>query len=220
IACWWYLTRYAFTFKQKKIPGGKAEIDRLLKEIGPMKMEEKIVLIVFVLTAFSWITRSFFLQKLIPRIDDTIIALIAGILLFILPSKTKGAPIINWKEAVKLPWGVILLFGGGMALAEGFTQTELANWLGGNLTLLDGMPFLLILLILVVTVNFLTEVTSNMATTAMLLPVLAPMALSMDLHPLVMMIAVTIAASCAFMLPVATPPNAIVFGSGHLRIPD
>ncbi|WP_461532819.1 SLC13 family permease [Sinomicrobium sp.] len=219
IICWKYLTRYAFDFRGISFPGGREEVLRMKRELGKISYEEKAVLVVFSITSLAWILRSF-IQKIIPGLDDTVIAMAAGISLFLIPAKNEKQSLITWKEAVKLPWGVILLFGGGMALAEGFTQTELANWLGGNLTLLDGMPFLLVLLILVAAVNFLTEVTSNMATTAMLLPVLAPMALSMDLNPFVMMIAVTIAASCAFMLPVATPPNAIVFGSGHLRIPD
>ena len=107
-----------------------------------------------------------------------------------------------------------------MALAEGFKSTGLALWIGNHLTLLDGLPVLLLLLILVAMVNFLTEITSNLATTAMILPVLVSLALVLDVRPYVLIIAATIAASCAFMLPVATPPNAVVFGSGYLRIPD
>lgn len=220
VVAWYYLTHYAFTFKQKKFPGGKAEIDRLLKDLGPMKMEEKIVLSVFVLTAFCWITRSFLLQQLVPGIDDTIIAIIAGILLFVLPSRNKGEPIINWKEAVKMPWGIILLFGGGMALASGFEVTGLAVWLGSQVQLLEGLTLFVLLLVVITSVNFITEVTSNLATTAMLLPILAPVAISLELNPYMLMVATTVAASCAFMLPVATPPNAVVFGSGYLKISD
>lgn len=220
VVAWYYLTHYAFTFKQKKFPGGKAEIDRLLKDLGPMKMEEKIVLSVFVLTAFCWITRSFLLQQLVPGIDDTIIAIIAGILLFVLPSRNRGEPIINWKEAVKMPWGIILLFGGGMALASGFEVTGLAVWLGSQVQLLEGLTLFVLLLVVITSVNFITEVTSNLATTAMLLPILAPVAISLELNPYMLMVATTVAASCAFMLPVATPPNAVVFGSGYLKISD
>ena len=111
-------------------------------------------------------------------------------------------------------------FWGGMALANGFTTTGLAHWIGSQLTLLNGLTLLLIILLLITAVNFLTEVTSNLATTAMLLPVLAPMALAIDVHPFVLMVGATTAASCAFMLPVATPPNAVIFGSGHLQIKD
>lgn len=218
--CWRYLTNVAFSFQQREFPGGKQEIRRLLAELGSISKEEKIVLAVFILTAFCWISRSFLLQPFIPAIDDTIIAMIAGISLFLLPSGKKGQPLLKWEEAVKLPWGILLLFGGGMALAEGFKQSGLAEWIGTQMTLLQGLSLLLMIAILITCVNFLTEVTSNLATTAMLLPILAPMALSIDVHPFILMVSATVAASCAFMLPVATPPNAVVFGSGYLTIPD
>jgi sodium-dependent dicarboxylate transporter 2/3/5 len=219
--CWKYLTAYAFTFKQKAFPGGRAEIIKQYKALGPISYEEKLVLLVFGLTAMAWMTRSFLLTRILPSIDDTIIAMIAAIALFVIPaSKEKSRPLINWNEAVKLPWGILLLFGGGLALAEGFKSSGLAVWIGNQMTLLDGVALLLLLLILVAAVNFLTEITSNLATTAMLLPILAPLALTIDVHPYILMVGATVAASCAFMLPVATPPNAVVFGSGHLTIPD
>lgn len=220
IVCWQYLTKYAFKLKAAEFPGGKQEISRLLKELGKLSKEEKSVLIVFVLTAFCWITRSYLLQKLIPALDDTIIAIVAGVVLFILPSSKEGERIINWDEALKMPWGIILLFGGGMALAEGFGTTGLALWIGSQISMVDGISMILIILLLVAAVNFLTELTSNLATTAMLLPILAPMAVAFDMNPYMLMVSATLAASCAFMLPVATPPNAVVFGSGYLRIPD
>lgn len=220
IVSWFYLTHVAFNFKQKEFPGGKEEIQRLITDLGPMKREEKIVMSVFIVTAFCWITRSFILEKFLPGIDDTIIAMIAGITLFTISSKEKGKKIINWKEAVKMPWGIILLFGGGMALASGFEVTGLAQWFGVQMTLLEALPLILLILIVIFSVNFITELTSNLATTAMLLPILAPIALKLDLNPYMLLVATTVAASCAFMLPVATPPNAVVFGSGYLRIPD
>tara|TARA_R110001592_G_scaffold184963_2_gene428854 strand:- start:3705 stop:5174 length:1470 start_codon:yes stop_codon:yes gene_type:complete len=218
--CWKYLTKYAFTFKQKTFPGGKEEIKRLLSKLGKISYEEKVVAFVFALTAFCWITRSFLLQKILPDLDDTIIAIFFAIVLFLIPSKKKGEQLINWEEAVKMPWGIILLFGGGMALAKGFEESGLATWIGSQMTSLSGLPILVLVLVLIAAVNFLTEITSNLATTAMLLPVLAPMALTIDVHPFVLMVGAAVAASCAFMLPVATPPNAVVFGSGYLRIPD
>ena len=218
--CWKYLTKYAFKFKQKSFPGGKEEIKRLLSNLGKISYEEKVVAFVFALTAFCWITRSFLLQKILPGLDDTIIAIFFAIVLFLIPSKKKGDQIINWEEAVKMPWGIILLFGGGMALAKGFEVSGLAVWIGSQMTSLAGLPIILLILVLIAAVNFLTEITSNLATTAMLLPVLAPMALTIDVHPFVLMVGAAVAASCAFMLPVATPPNAVVFGSGYLRIPD
>jgi sodium-dependent dicarboxylate transporter 2/3/5 len=218
---WQYLTRFAFSFKQKAFPGGKAEIQRQIKHLGKISYEEKTVLVVFVLVAMAWISRSFFLQRFLPAIDDTIIAMIGGILLFLLPTRNPEKPtIMDWENAVKLPWGILLLFGGGLALAQGFKVTGLAEWIGSQMTMLQGMQIALILVILVAAVNFLTEITSNVATTSMILPILAPLAVSLDVHPYLLMVGATVAASCAFMLPVATPPNAVVFCCGYLRIPD
>tara|TARA_R110002051_G_scaffold105833_4_gene178910 strand:- start:2839 stop:4296 length:1458 start_codon:yes stop_codon:yes gene_type:complete len=220
IIAWYYLTRIAYKFKQVEFPGGKEEINRLLVQIGPIKKEEKAVLFVFTLTAFCWITRSFILQNFIPGIDDTAIAICSAIVLFIIPSSKKGDALVVWEDAVKIPWGIILLFGGGMALAAGFQTTGLALWLGNQMSLLEGISLFLLVLIVVAAVNFLTEVTSNLATTAMLMPILAPIALNLEINPFILMVATTVAASCAFMLPVATPPNAVVFGSGYLKISD
>jgi sodium-dependent dicarboxylate transporter 2/3/5 len=220
VVAWLYLTKFAFKFKQKEFPGGKEEINRLLVLIGPMKREEKLVSSIFVLTAFCWITRSFILQEFFPFIDDTIIAMTAGILLFVVPASDFKKRLITWEDAVKLPWGIILLFGGGMALAAGFQITGLASWLGAQMSVFQGLSLLLLVFVVITLVNFFTEFTSNLATTAMLLPILAPIAISLNINPYMLMVACTIAASCAFMMPVATPPNAVVFGSGYLRIPD
>ncbi|GFZ85980.1 sodium-dependent dicarboxylate transporter SdcS [Aquaticitalea lipolytica] len=218
--CWKYLTSYAFKFKQKEFPGGKQEIKRLLKSLGKISFEEKIVALVFFTTAFFWITRSLLFDKLLPALDDTIIAIVFSIVLFLIPSKNKKEKLMSWDDAVKLPWGIILLFGGGMALANGFESSGLALWIGNQMTLLAGLTTILLVILLITAVNFFTEITSNLATTAMLLPVLAPMAIIVDIHPFILMVGAAVAASCAFMLPVATPPNAVVFGSGYLTIPD
>ena len=220
VIAWLYLTKFAFKFKQKEFPGGKEEINRLLVLIGPMKREEKLVSSIFVLTAFCWITRSFILQEFFPFIDDTIIAMTAGVLLFVVPASDFKKRLITWEDAVKLPWGIILLFGGGMALAAGFQITGLASWLGAQMSVFQGLSLLILVFVIITLVNFFTEFTSNLATTAMLLPILAPIAISLNMNPYMLMVACTIAASCAFMMPVATPPNAVVFGSGYLRIPD
>lgn len=218
--CWLYLTRFAFKFKQKSFPGGRDEINRQLKALGDVSYEEKTVLAVFSLTSFAWITRSFLIKPFVPAIDDTIIAIMFAILLFILPSKEKHKKIITWEDAVRLPWGILLLFGGGMSLAVGFDSSGLALWLGGQMTNLETLSLFLLLFILITSVNFLTEITSNLATTAMILPVLVPLATLLNIHPYFLMVGATVAASCAFMLPVATPPNAVVFGSGYLTIED
>lgn len=217
---WLYLTKVAFKFKQKEFPGGKDEINKQLKKLGKVSFEEKMILVVFILTAFAWISRSFLLQKFIPEIDDTIIAMCSAFLLFLLPSKEKGNSLMNWKDAVKLPWDILVLFGGGMALALGFESSGLALWIGNQLIALETFPLILLLLILIASVNFLTEITSNLATTAMLLPILVSLANAIGVNPYLLLVGATVAASCAFMLPVATPPNAVVFGSGYLKIED
>lgn len=220
IFCWYYLTRIAFKFKQVDFPGGLKEIQRLKSNLGIISIEERRVGFIFVFAALCWISRSFILQPLLPGIDDTIIAILFGLMLFIIPSKDNNEPLLNWKDTLNLPWGIILLFGGGMALAKAFDESGLALWLGNLMTEFGGFPFFILLLLLITAVNFLTEITSNLATTAMLLPVLAPLALEVGVHPFGLMVGAAVAASCAYMLPVATPPNAVVFGSGYLRIPD
>ena len=218
IICWVYLTRYAVKLEAAHFTGGVEEIKRQRKLLGIMSSNEKRVLIVFVLTAFAWMTRSFLFSPIIPEIDDTLIALIAGILLFVIPSSEEKGGVLEWDDAKKIPWGILLLFGGGLAIAQGFKDTGLAKWLAEQLTQLDFLPLLVMTLVLVAVINFLTEVTSNLATTAMILPVLAPLAAAMGVHPYIFMVSATLAASCAFMLPVATPPNAVVFGSGYINM--
>lgn len=219
VTAWLYLTRYAFRFQQKEFPGGKEEVEKLITNLGPIKNEEKLVMAIFCLTAFFWITRSFLFQQIIPGLDDTIIAMAFGILLFTIPANKSGERLIDWKDAVKMPWGIIILFGGGMALATGFQQTGLAEWFGTQISLFKDLPLFILILLIVAAVNFLTEVTSNTASTAMLLPIVAPIAIALGINPFMLLVATTTAASCAFMLPVATPPNAVVFGSGYLSIP-
>jgi sodium-dependent dicarboxylate transporter 2/3/5 len=221
---WFYLVNFGNPLPKKfQLAEAKSVIQEQLTKLGKITFEEKSVLIVFGLVCFSWITRSFLLAPLIPALDDTIIALIGVLLLLLLPSSGKSEAkgrILDWKTAEQIPWGVLILFGGGLALAEGFKETGLADWIGQRLTLIEGVGFFVLLLIIVAAVNFLTEVTSNVATASMLLPILAAVAVKLDVHPFGLMVGATLAASCAFMLPVATPPNAVVFGSGHLNIKD
>ncbi|GAA4273686.1 SLC13 family permease [Aquimarina gracilis] len=217
---WFYLTKVVFPVTIEGIPGGKKAIKEQLTSLGKISYQEKSVLFVFIVVALCWITSPFVLKKILPGINDTLIAIAGAISLFILPSGEKRKiGIINWQTAETIPWGILLLFGGGLALAEGFKVSGLAQWIGSQLTLFKVLPAILLILAIIAVVNFLTEITSNVATAAMLMPVLAALALSIDVHPYFLMIAATIAASCAFMLPVATPPNAVVFGSGLLTIP-
>ena len=218
--CWKYLTTIAYNFSDQNFESGLNEIDKQLKELGKVSYEEKSVLIVFILTALAWVTQSFLIKQFIPAIDDTIIAIFAAIILFILPNKEVSKKLLSWDDAVKLPWGILLLFGGGMALAKGFDSSGLAIWIGSQMNFFNAIPLLFLLLILIAIVNFLTEITSNLATTAMLLPVLVALSETIEVNAFFLLVGATVAASCAFMLPVATPPNAVVFGSKILKIDD
>src|SRR5690606_19342009 len=185
-----------------------------------MSEEEKRVLLVFAAVSFCWMSRSFVLNDILPALDDTIIALAGSLLLFLSPAgKGNKGKLLDWKTAEKLPWGILLLFGGGLTIAAGFQVTGLAQWIGVQFVLLENFPFWIFLIAIIAAVNFLTEITSNTATASMILPILAAVALAMGVHPYGLMESATLAASCAFMLPVSTPPNAIVFGSGYLTTP-
>ncbi len=222
IICWLYLTKIAFKFKNEEFSAGKEEILRQIKKLGSFSNEEIKVLIVFALTALGWIFRGS-IETIFPMIDDTIIAIFFAVTLFIIPTKnhkTNTTTLLVWNDTVKLPWGILILFGGGMAIASAFGKSGLALWIADLLQNLNDVSLFLIILIIVTSINLLTEVTSNMATTAMLLPVLVTIALAIEVHPYFLLVSATLAASCAFMLPISTPPNAVVFGSGFLKIED
>ena len=217
---WWFLTKYAFKLNKTGFPGGKEEIKKILSKMGKINNEEKKILMVFTLTILSWIFRKNTINLIIPNFDDSMIAISSAIILFILPSKNKKEPIMKWKDALTIPWGILLLFGGGLSIAKGFQATGLDYWIGDQLSFLTFSSSLLVIFLIIAGVNFLTEMTSNMATTAMLLPVMIPIANIMQINPFLLLVGTTLAASCAFMLPVATPPNAVVFGSKLLKISD
>ena len=221
IICWLYLTKIAFKFKNEEFSAGKEEILRQINKLGRFSNEEIKVLIVFTLTALGWIFRGS-IETIFPMIDDTIIAIFFAVTLFIIPTKNhkSNTTLLVWNDTVKLPWGILILFGGGMAIASAFGKSGLALWIADLLQNLNDVSLFLIILIIVTSINLLTEVTSNMATTAMLLPVLVTIALAIEVHPYFLLISATLAASCAFMLPISTPPNAVVFGSGFLKIED
>jgi len=221
IVVWFYLVKLAFPMKLKEIPGGKSVIQEEKHQLGSMSFEEKLVLVVFTFTALTWITRSFIPLSFVERLDDSIIAVIAAVVLFMLPSKqAKDGKLINWNDAKEVPWGILLLFGGGLAIAKGFKESGLAQWIGEQLTVLQSVHFIVLILCVTTLVLFLTEITSNTATATMMFPIMASLGLALNIHPYALMVAAGISASCAFMLPVATPPNAIVFGSGQLKITD
>lgn len=218
---WWYLTRVGYPLGRDSLPGGREEMDRRMTALGRMRPAERRVAVVFGLTATAWIIRSFVLARWIPGIDDTIIAMIGGIAVFLVPTgEEKGGPILQWEDTVKLPWGIILLFGGGLALAEAFETSGLAHWIGEGLAGFSSLGTLAMLLLIFAIVNILTEFTSNVATVTMILPVLAPIAAPAGIHPIALMAGATMIASYGFMMPAGTPPNAIVFGSGFLSVRD
>ncbi len=230
---WIYLTRIAVPPKVKQIPGGKDVIDSDIRALGVMTQGEKLTLIVFVFVALAWIFRRNIdlgfitipgwssLLGIEKFVHDSTVAIFGAILLFLLPVDfRKGIFVLNWEWALRIPWGIILLFGGGFALAAGFQSSGLAQWIGERLSFLSGVPTIFMILCICLLLTFLTEVTSNTATTTMMMPVLGALAVATSIHPFLLMIPATMSASCAFMLPVATPPNAIIFGSGYLRIPD
>ncbi|CAH1388264.1 SLC13 family permease [Candidatus Nitrotoga sp. M5] len=194
----------------------------VLPEPGNWRSEEKRVLGLFALTALAWITRSepfggWSKWFDLPQANDASVALIAVVVMFLVPNG-RGERLLNWETAVKIPWGVLLLFGGGICLAKGFVVSGLSGQLGQSLTgLSDVHPYLMIGVICLL-ITFLTEATSNTATTTLLMPILAATAIAADIEPAVLMVPAAISASCAFMLPVATAPNSIIFGTGKVSI--
>ncbi len=213
---WLLLTRLLHPPEVETIPGGRALIDHELERIGPISRAEKRVLTVFVAVAVSWVARGFLKTSLV---DDTTIAIAGGIALFLVPSGSKqGLFLLDWKTAVTIPWGVLVLFGGGLALAKGIDAVGLAHWFGTHLASIDTRQMVILMTIVVIATIFLTELTSNTATAALLVPLMGTSAVAMAVNPLGLMIGTCVAASYAFMLPVATPPNAVVFGSGRLTI--
>ncbi|MED4695905.1 DASS family sodium-coupled anion symporter [Peribacillus frigoritolerans] len=214
------LVKVLFPLPIKELPGGSEIIESELKEMGPMTREEKMVGTVFVLTALSWMTRSLVLQPFVsPFIDDAIIAMIATFILFMLPSKqSPGETLLTWSSASKLPWGILILFGGGLAIGAGFSKSGLTEWVGAQLVSLSTLPVLSIVFLIIFLVIFLSEVTSNTALATVLIPVMGSLAAAIGIDPLGLLLATTLAATTAFMLPTGTPPNAIVFSSGKLTI--
>lgn len=212
---------------------GRDDFRNEYKQLGKPKSEEKIVLVLFIILAFLWIFRSGFnIQSFVipgwadlfhapEYINDGTVAIFIALLLFIIPSGTKkGERIMNWETANRIPWNIVLLFGGGFALAKGFVDSGLSMWFGQQLAGLAHVSPMILTLANVTMMSFLTELTSNVATTEMILPILAGLAITIKINPLLLMIPATLAASLAFMLPVATPPNAIIFGTNRITVKD
>jgi sodium-dependent dicarboxylate transporter 2/3/5 len=218
---WLVLTRVAFKVDFHTSAEGKATLRKLKEDLGPISVPETRVAIVFTLMAATWVLRPLLVTLPgLSALDDSGIAMAGAVALFLIPSGSKEDPrLLRWTYAEKLPWGVLILFGGGLTLAGAVSRTGLAEWLGGSLQAVGALPLAVIVILAATMIIFLTELTSNIATTATFLPVVGAIAIESGVDPIVLTVPVTFAASCAFMLPVATPPNAIVFGSGMLTIP-
>jgi sodium-dependent dicarboxylate transporter 2/3/5 len=216
---WLYLTRMLCPDTKIHLPGGGKFIRRQLAGLGPMSRQEKQVAVVFVTVALLWILRGLYQPAGLAMVKDSTIAIAGALLLFLIPVNLKKREfLLDWKTAVTIPWDIIILFGGGFALARGFSESGLTRWLAEQLSVLQGVDTLLVIAAVVLLVIFLTEVTSNTATASFLLPVMGALATAIDVSPFGLMVAAVIAASFAFMLPVATPPNAIVFSSRCVSI--
>ena len=242
------LTRWIYPIRITEIPGGKGLIARELDQLGKMTNQEKKVGILFVSAALLWMFRPALVPYL-PGLSDAGIAIAIGVALFLVPAGKQrkdvdqnsedidsGSPadssanddeqggnyqgILEWKDAQRLPWGILLLFGGGLSMASAISSTGLAAWIGSGIGGLQNWPIVLLVVIVIALMVFLTEMTSNTASTATFLPILASIAIGLGENPLLFAIPTVLAASCAFMLPVATPPNAIVYGSGRITIPE
>jgi sodium-dependent dicarboxylate transporter 2/3/5 len=222
---WFLLTRLLFPVSREPIEGAADLIAAARRKLGPMKRAERVVLVAFALTSMAWMLRPILakgagpIPPLLPGASDAMIGIFAGLLLFVIPSGEKGS-VLDWSTAAKVPYGILILFGGGLSLAAAIEANGVAELLGAKTTFLGGAPEFIVVAAVTTLVIFLTELTSNTATTAALVPIFAAMAPGLGCHPLMLAIPATLAASCAFMLPAGTPPNAIVFGSGYVTIPE
>lgn len=222
LCAWLCLTRWAFPVHRLQATISRTAVQQEKTMLGPVRGAERRVIAVFALTAGLWLVRPLFAGVPgLSGLSDENIAILGGILLFLIPAggaTAKGETLLRWADTVKLPFGTLILFGGGLSLAQGIEQSGLAEWIGTALEAFAGLPGLLLVAIVAAVVVFLTEMTSNTATTAAFLPVMGALAVVAGQPPLMLMVPAALAASAAFMLPVATPPNAIVYGSGQLEI--
>ncbi|MDX3775122.1 DASS family sodium-coupled anion symporter [Chromatiaceae bacterium AAb-1] len=220
ILCWLWLTKF-YKLNTIEATDSRKLYSSKLAELGKMHNAERVVLVIFGSAAFCWIFRSYLVQFTGLPFDDTIIAITAALLLFILPVGFKTSQkVLNWDDTKKLPWGVLLLFGGGLALAAQIQKSGLSDYIAQQVGMMGNVDILLLVIVVTTIIIFLTEITSNTATAATFLPLLGPVAVSLDTSAAMLVIPAAVAASFAFMLPVATPPNAIVFGAGKLKIAD
>lgn len=216
------------------IATGKDLIEKQLARLGRITRDEKSVLAIFAATAAAWITRGLIWKDVVPGVDDSTIVILAAIALFLIPSRrgegafqknkegndsNTGGRLMDWRTAVTIPWGVLILIGGGLALANAYTETGLDRWISDRLEFLNVASFFVVILAMVAVAVLASEVMSNTASAALLIPISASLATSLDIDPILLMVPVTIATSYGFMMPVGTPPNAIVFSSRYVTVP-
>lgn len=219
---WLLLTRFLFPVDIPASEVVNTHLKKLRQDLGPMSAPERRVAILFGAVIFCWMFRKPLTEWLgITGVSDTSIVMTAALFLFVVPSGNNEHPqLLSWRDVSRIPWGILILFGGGLSLAAAVSSSGLALWLGESLSPLNAFGSAVLVLAAVALVIFLTELTSNVATTATLLPVMGAIAIQAGVPPIVLTVPITIAASCAFMLPVATPPNAIVFSTGMITIPQ
>ena len=231
---WLLLTRVTFRLPAEPVMGGRSAVAELRRRLGRISRDEMLAAGVFAAAAVLWMTRTgvtvgsthvpgwnelIGFQK--GFVDDAVVAVAMALLLFLLPSsERRGEPLLTWEQAVRVPWGMLLLFGGGFALADGFKVSGLSQWVGDQFSALHGAPALVVIAIVCLVLTFLTELTSNTATTELVLPILAAAGVALEMDPRALMVPATLSASCAFMMPVASPTQAIVFSSGYVPIRD
>ena len=204
-----------------RIDRAEATIETQAAALGRLSSGERRVLFVFGLVATGWLLRPFVIQPIAPAVTDTAIAIVGGILLFVIPSgEPEAGSLLRWEDTVRVPWGVLVLLGAGFSLARAFQESGLDAAIADGLGVLADAPLFVLLLVVGTVVVFLTEVTSNTATATVFMPIMISLGLSLGVLPLTLMATAALAASLAFMLPVATPPNAVVFGSGYVSIPQ
>ena len=219
LGAWISLTKYVFKINFEASSESKLELKKILDEMGALSKDEIRISIIFGLAVFAWVFRKLLVNfELFSGLTDAGIAIIAAILIFMTPSATKKGDLLKWEKSKDLPWGLLILFGGGLSLAAQISSSGLGIWIGESLIVLSTIPPILLILAVATLIIFLTEITSNVTTTTTFLPVFGGVAIAIGILPVSLTIPVCLAASCAFMLPVATPPNAIVYGSNKFTI--
>lgn len=215
---WWILVNVVFKPEITEIPGGRELIEEQIREMGPMSRGEKLVGLVFIAAALSWV----FLPTFFPdTFSDELIAMVISLALFLIPVHPReGIAILDWATAKNIPWDVLLLFCGGLSLSAAFTFTGFSAWIGDQSSGLAGLPPLILIFLVAVLIVILTEFTSNTATAAAFLPIMGGVATGMGVDPMMLVIPVALASTYGFMMPAGTPPNAIAYSSGYLRIAD